>query len=66
MMHNLIARMGFTAYGVDDEKALSEDSCLTARDQANNVGNESLNELSFLAITGGSTSPPNEIGRAHV
>ena len=56
-----MARMGFTAYGVDDERALSEDTCLIARDQANDVGNESSNELSFLAITGGSTSPPNAV-----
>lgn len=56
-----MARMGFTAYAVDDERALSGDSCLTSRDQANSVGNVSSNDLSFLAITGGSTSPPNAI-----
>lgn len=50
--------MGFTAYGVDDGRLLSEDTCLIARDQSNDVENVSLDEPSFFTITAGSTSPP--------
>ena len=51
--------MAFTAYGVDDARALSEDSCLIALDQLNDAENQSLEEPCFLAITAGQTTPLN-------
>ena len=52
--------MGFTAYGVDNGRLLSEDTCLIARDQSNDVENVSLDEPSFFTIIAVSTSPPSK------